>query len=158
MDEIRVLYRLVITVMCFVCLGLSVGMCSESDALIKTYVSSSLHSDDLLSSTKLQIPYVAESDWDSLVMESKVPVMVMFTAEWCGPCRAMSPMLDQLNSEFAGRFKFYRVDIDLEREIAPRWDIRALPTIVVFKGGYLVATRAGALEVTTLREIIEKYM
>ncbi|KAF3506966.1 hypothetical protein F2Q69_00007053 [Brassica cretica] len=56
-------------------------------------------------------------------MESKVPVMVMFTAEWCGACRAMSPMLDQLNSEFAGRFKSYRVDIDLEREIAPRWDI-----------------------------------
>ncbi|CAN7083577.1 unnamed protein product [Brassica oleracea var. botrytis] len=115
MDEIRDLNRLVITVMCFVCLGFSVGICSESGALIKTYVSSPLHSDDF--------PYVSESDWDSLVMESKVPVMVMFTAEWCGPCRAMSPMLDQLNSEFAGRFKSYRVDIDLEREIAPRWDI-----------------------------------
>ena len=70
----------------------------------------------------------------------------------------MSPMLDQLNSAFARRFKSYRVDIDLEREIAPRWDIRALPTIVVFKGGYLVATRPGALEAETLREIIEKYM
>ncbi|RID56725.1 hypothetical protein BRARA_F00150 [Brassica rapa] len=65
MDEIRDLNRLVITVMCFVCLGFSVGMCSESGALIKTYVSSSLYSDDLLSSTKLQVPYVAESDWDS---------------------------------------------------------------------------------------------
>lgn len=52
----------------------------------------------------------------------------------------------------------FTADIDLEREIAPRWDIRALPTIVVFKGGYLVATRAGALEIKTLREIIEKYM
>ncbi|CAN6928019.1 unnamed protein product [Brassica oleracea] len=124
MDEIRDLNRLVITVMCFVCLGFSVGICSESGALIKTYVSSPLHSDDSKTKRrKLKIPYVSESDWDSLVMESKVPVMVMFTAEWCGPCRAMSPMLDQLNSEFAGRFKSYRVDIDLEREIAPRWDI-----------------------------------
>ncbi|CAG7867899.1 hypothetical protein BRARA_F00149 [Brassica rapa] len=152
MDEIRVLYRLVITVMCFVCLGLSVGMCSESDALIKTYVSSTLHSDDLL------IHEVPKSDWDSLVMESKAPVMVLFTAYLCPTCFIMSFNMDTLDLKFAGRFKFYSVDLDDEPEIGARWGVLTCPTTVVFKLGKVMDKRTGFLNEATQMDIVEKYI
>ncbi|KAJ0230882.1 Thioredoxin domain-containing protein [Hirschfeldia incana] len=144
MAQIGVLYRLVATITCFVCLGFNVGMCSESDALIKTYVSSSLPSNDgLVMSAKLKVHKISGSEWDSLVIDSEVPVMVMFTAYWCGPCRVMSPMFDKLASQFTDGFKFYTLDVDQETDIAERYAIRSMPTTIVFKSGNVVARVTG---------------
>ncbi|KAH0873210.1 hypothetical protein HID58_070572 [Brassica napus] len=95
----------------------SVGMCSESDALIKTYVPSP-RSDELIGSVNLK------DDWDSLVLESKVTVMIMFTATWCGSCGQMSLILDQLDSDYRGSFKFYTVDVINGQFIADQYSRR----------------------------------
>ncbi|CAH8384454.1 unnamed protein product [Eruca vesicaria subsp. sativa] len=159
MEQVGVLYRLVVTITCFVCLGFNGGMCSESDALIKTYVSSSLPSNnDLVHSAKLKVVNrISESEWDSLVIKSELPVVVMFTADWCGPCRFIAPKYVAFSEEFTGRFKFYTVDADVEQAIAERCDIRAMPTFLVFKGGEKVAVVVGANPYALL-SVLEKYV
>ncbi|KAF3519969.1 hypothetical protein DY000_02059792, partial [Brassica cretica] len=119
----------------FVFLGFSsVGMCSESDALIKTYVPSP-RSDELIGSVNLKVPSITVDDWDSLVLESKVTVMIMFTATWCGSCGQMSFILDQLDSDYRGSFKFYTVDVINDQFIADQYSVRDLPTTIIFKDG-----------------------
>ncbi|CAN6928949.1 unnamed protein product [Brassica oleracea] len=112
----------------------SVGMCSESDALIKTYVPSP-RSDELIGSVNLKVPSITVDDWDSLVLESKVTVMIMFTATWCGSCGQMSLILDQLDSDYRGSFKFYTVDVINDQFIADQYSVRDLPTTIIFKDG-----------------------
>ncbi|RID65843.1 hypothetical protein BRARA_D01017 [Brassica rapa] len=158
MEQIGVLYRLVATITCFVCLGFNVAMCSESRSLIKTYVSSSLPSnDDLVHPAKLKVIEISESEWDSRVVQSELPVMVLFTADWCGPCRIMSPILDKLDSDYTDRFTFYTLDIDKNTAIAERYSIRAMPTTIVFKGGDEVARVTGAIP-SILYELVEQYV
>ncbi|KAJ4899484.1 Thioredoxin superfamily protein [Raphanus sativus] len=137
--------------------GFNGGMCSESDALIKTYVSSSLPSNgDLVHSAQLKVHKISESEWDSLVIKSELPVMVMFTANWCGPCRLIAPKYIAFDLEFTGRFKLYTVDIDEEQVMAERYGIRAMPTSIVFIGGEKVAMVVGA-NPSALHAVLEKY-
>ncbi|ESQ30133.1 hypothetical protein EUTSA_v10011839mg [Eutrema salsugineum] len=159
MVQIRVMSRLAIIVTCLVCLGFNVGMCSDSDLLIKTYVSSSLPSNnDFIYSAKLMaIDSVTESEWDSLVIQSEVPVMVMFTAKWCDPCRMMRSIMDAMASNLTGRFKFYVVDFEQEESIVSRYNVFALPTNIVFKGGEEVARVVG-FNVRRVRELVDKYV
>ncbi|KAG7649432.1 Thioredoxin-like superfamily [Arabidopsis thaliana x Arabidopsis arenosa] len=162
MEQISVLYRLVLTVTCLVCLGFSGGMCSEFDPLIKTYVSSSLPSksnDGLVYSRKLkdEVHSITESEWESLVIQSELPVMVMFTARWCGPCRDMIPILNKMDSEYKNEFKFYTVNFDTEIRLTERFDISYLPTTLVFKGGEQMAKVKGA-DPKKLRELVKKYI
>ncbi|KFK35755.1 hypothetical protein AALP_AA4G032200 [Arabis alpina] len=146
MEQIRVSNHLVVMVMCFVCLWCSVVMCSEpSDALIKTYVSSSLPvNDDLVDSANLKVLHkITESEWDSLVMESRVPVMVLYTDEQCGPhCERLQNIMENLDEGYYnGKFKFYTVDRREEPSIS--YGIYFSPFIIVFKGGYAVDTLEG---------------
>ncbi|KAL0741832.1 hypothetical protein Bca4012_083345 [Brassica carinata] len=158
MAQIGVLYRLVATITCFVCLGFNVGVCSESDALIKTYVSSSqLSNDDLVHSAKLKVHKISGSEWDSLVIQSELPVMVLFTADWCGPCRVMSPLLENLYSVFTDHIKFYTLDVDQEGEIAERYRIRSMPTTIIFKGGNEVARVIG-VDLEKVSELVKQYV
>jgi thioredoxin 2 len=104
------------------------------------------------------LPYVVDADDDSftdVVEHSRIPVVVDFWAAWCGPCRMVSPFLERLAKELAGRFKLVKVDVDRSPRSAQRFDIRAVPTLLVMKGGQVVATQAGAAPAPVLRRWLE---
>lgn len=90
------------------------------------------------------------------VLESDVPVLVDFWAPWCGPCRMIAPMVDQVAINYAGRAKVVKVDIDQNQEIAMRYHVRAIPTLLLFKNGQVQGTQVGAVSMGALAQMIEK--
>ena len=87
---------------------------------------------------------ITTSEFDSEVIQSETPVIVDFWAEWCGPCRAVSPVLEQIAEERADEVRLVKVNIDEEPELAQRYGILSIPTIVLFKGGEPAAAAIGA--------------
>ncbi len=87
---------------------------------------------------------ITTSEFDSEVLQSETPVIVDFWAEWCGPCRAVSPVLEQIADERADEVRLVKVNIDEEPELAQRYGILSIPTIVLFKGGEPAAAAIGA--------------
>ena len=88
---------------------------------------------------------VTDKNFDSEVLKSIEPVVVDFFAEWCGPCKAMAPALDQVAKEMAGKVKVVKVDVDQNPEITQKYRIQAMPTLMLFKDGKVAATQVGAL-------------
>lgn len=99
---------------------------------------------------------ISESEWVSLVIQSKVPVMVLFTADWCDLCHLMLPTLFKLDIDYKDQFKFYTVDISKEASIAIRYMVRAIPTTIVVKGGGLMTTFVGG-DSRKLEKLVERY-
>jgi thioredoxin 1 len=88
---------------------------------------------------------VSDTTFDQEVLKSSEPVLVDFFAEWCGPCKAMAPALEQLASEMKGKVKVVKVDVDQSPGITTKYAIRAMPTLMMFKGGEVAAQHVGAL-------------
>ena len=86
---------------------------------------------------------VNEENFDAEVLKSGVPVLVDFTATWCGPCKQIAPLVDQVADEYAGRAKVAKLDIDDSPGIASKYGIRGVPTLLVFKGGQVVGQQVG---------------
>ena len=103
-----------------------------------------------------QIVHVSDSTFDSEVLNSEIPVLVDFWAEWCGPCKMIAPVLDEIAEEYDGRLKVCKVDVDSDPEIPPKFGIRGIPTLIVFKGGNAEATKVGALSKTQLTEFVQE--
>ncbi len=89
------------------------------------------------------VAVITSEQFESEVVESDLPVAVDVFAEWCGPCKMMAPVLDELSEQFAGKVKVCKVDIDKSPDIAERFGIRGVPTLLLFKGGDLVDTLVG---------------
>ena len=87
---------------------------------------------------------VKSSDFDQEVLQSEKPVLVDFWAEWCGPCHAVSPVLEKIAAEHAGDLKLVKVNIDQEQELALRYGVQSIPTMILFKGGEPTAAAIGA--------------
>lgn len=83
------------------------------------------------------------SNWDSEVLGSDQPVLVDFTATWCGPCKALAPIVDKIADEFQGKVKVGKLDIDAQRPIAEKYKIRSVPTVLVFRGGQKTGEHLG---------------
>ena len=95
-------------------------------------------------------------NFDELVLGSDVPVLVDFTAAWCGPCKQIAPLVDQLADEYEGKAKVTKLDIDESPGIASRFGIRGVPTLLVFKGGEVVGQRVGAAPKSAIAELINR--
>lgn len=87
---------------------------------------------------------LSSSEFDDQVLNSDVPVLVDFWAEWCGPCKAIGPSVEQIAAEYQGRAKVYKVDVDSNGDIAERYGIMSIPALLVFKGGKVVDQMIGA--------------
>jgi thioredoxin 1 len=87
---------------------------------------------------------ISAAEWQEKVVESSVPVLIDFFATWCGPCRMMAPVIDEIAAEKAGEAAVYKIDIDENMEIAQKYGIMSIPTFIVFKNGQPVAKTLGA--------------
>ena len=102
------------------------------------------------------IVHVTDASFEEEVLAAEVPVLVDFWAEWCGPCKMIAPVLSELADEYAGKVKICKVDVDANPDIPPKFGIRGIPTLILFKGGSAEATKVGALSKTQLSEFIEE--
>jgi thioredoxin 1 len=96
--------------------------------------------------------------WDAEVLQSDKPVLVDFWAEWCGPCRMMSPTIDALAEDYSGRVKIGKLNVDENGGAAMRYGVRGIPTLLLFKGGQVVAQKVGATSKTDLQQLIEAHL
>lgn len=111
-------------------------------------------------SCKAPLPWIAvatDADFDQVADSAKVPVIVDLWAAWCGPCRQLSPLLEQLAGERAGKLKVVKVDVDANPRTQARFGVQAIPTLLLFVGGEQVAVQRGAVPLPQLRSWLDAH-
>jgi len=103
-----------------------------------------------------KICHVTDDNFDTEVLQSETPVLVDYWAEWCGPCKMIAPFLDAIAIEYDGRLKVAKLNIDDNPSTPPRYGIRGIPTLMIFKGGEVEATKVGAASKSQLTAFIEQ--
>ena len=101
---------------------------------------------------------VSDGSFDELVLRATEPVLVDFWAEWCGPCKMVAPFLDELATDMEGRVTVAKVNIDENPQIPRKYGVRGIPTMILFKGGQVAATKIGALTKSKLYEWVESVL
>ncbi len=104
------------------------------------------------------IKYVTDSSFESDVLKSPHPVLVDYWAEWCGPCKMIAPILEEVSKDYAGRLTVAKMNVDENQQIPAKMGIRGIPTLMIFKGGELVATKVGALPKAQLTAFIDSHL
>ncbi|WP_189607681.1 thioredoxin TrxA [Saccharospirillum salsuginis] len=101
------------------------------------------------------IKNVSDDSFESDVLGSETPVLVDYWAEWCGPCKMIAPVLEEVADEYADKMTVAKLNIDENPNTPPKYGIRGIPTLMMFKGGEVIATKVGALSKTQLIEFIQ---
>ncbi|WP_251957976.1 thioredoxin [Nostoc commune] len=101
---------------------------------------------------------VTDSSFKQEVLDSKVPVLVDFWAPWCGPCRMVAPVVDEISEQYKGQIKVVKVNTDENPNVASQYGIRSIPTLMIFKEGQKVDMVVGAVPKSTLASTLEKYL
>jgi len=99
---------------------------------------------------------ISQEQWEQEVVNSDKPVFVDFWATWCGPCRIISPIVEELAKDYEGKVDFVKVDVDQNRELASKYNISSIPTLAIFRNGQVVAQAAGAASKESIRTYIDK--
>ena len=99
-------------------------------------------------------PAVTDSSFDKDVLKSDLPVLVDFWAEWCGPCRMVGPIIDELSKDFEGKAVVGKIDVDANQEFAAKYGVRNIPTVLLFKDGELVSRQVGVAPKKTYEDAI----
>jgi thioredoxin 1 len=102
-----------------------------------------------------KIVHISDDSFNQDVLEADGPVLVDFWAEWCGPCKMIAPVLEEIAEDYAGKLKVCKLDIDANTQTAPKFGIRGIPTLIVFNNGDVVGTKVGALSKSQLSAFID---
>ena len=99
--------------------------------------------------------HISDESFETEVLQSEKPVLIDYWAEWCGPCKMIAPILDEIALEYSDRLKVVKLNIDDNPQTPPKYGIRGIPTLMVFKGGQVEATKVGAVSKTQLTAFLD---
>ena len=102
-----------------------------------------------------KIVYLSDDSFESDVLQADKPVLVDYWAEWCGPCKMIAPILDEIADEYAEKLKICKIDIDANQNTPPKYGIRGIPTLMLFKNGEVEATKVGAVSKSQLTAFLD---
>jgi len=105
-----------------------------------------------------QIVHITDDTFEAEVLEAEQPVLVDYWAEWCGPCRMIAPILDDVAADYAGRVKICKLNVDENQATPPRYGIRGIPTLMLFRNGNVEATKVGALSKSQLTAFLDSHL
>jgi thioredoxin 1 len=104
------------------------------------------------------IKHITDTTFEAEVLQSGKPVLVDYWAEWCGPCKMIAPILDEVSTAYEGKLQIAKMNVDENRDIPAKFGIRGIPTLMLFKGGQLAATKVGAMSKAQLTAFIDQQL
>ncbi len=104
------------------------------------------------------VVHISDSEFETQVLKSEVPVLVDYWAEWCGPCRMIAPILDEIATDYGDRLKVVKVNVDENPKTPQNYGVRGIPTLMLFKDGEVEGTKVGALSKSQLAGFIDSYL
>jgi len=104
------------------------------------------------------IKHTTDATFDADVLKSTTPVLVDYWAEWCGPCKMIAPILDEVATSYSGKLQIAKMNVDENRDIPAKFGIRGIPTLMIFKNGELAATKVGAMSKSQLTAFIDQQL
>ena len=104
------------------------------------------------------IKHISDATFESDVLQAAKPVLVDYWAEWCGPCKMIAPILDEVSKDYDGKLRVAKMNVDENRDVPAKYGIRGIPTLMLFKDGQLAATKVGALSKAQLTAFIDSHL